>query len=227
VLLVRRHGNSGFAAGAFVFPGGKVDEADATLAPVCPDADLLPYRVAAIRETWEEAGVLLGRRMGAAALLGRDDVLRLRATYPDPATALGSILEREGLELATDSVLRFAHWITPEAEPRRFDTHFFIAAAPAGQAAVADGRETLECIWLSPGDALREADARRALVLFPTRLNLMKLARSRSAAEALDRARREPIVTVMPEMLTVGGERVVRIGSGSGYDLTEMRLGRS
>jgi 8-oxo-dGTP pyrophosphatase MutT (NUDIX family) len=224
VLMVRRHGKSGFAAGALVFPGGKVDAADAALGRYGGAADLLPFRVAAIRETWEEAGIFLAGREGTDGLLDDAAVRHLRGAYPDPLTDLGTVLEREGLALATDRLVRFAHWITPEAEPRRFDTQFFIAETPAGQEAFHDGRETLECFWLSPTAALAEADAGRALVLFPTRLNLMKLACSGSAAAALDRARREPVVTVRPAMTVEAGERVIRIARDSGYALTEMRL---
>ncbi|MGH6980610.1 MAG: NUDIX hydrolase [Stellaceae bacterium] len=218
VLMVRRHGNSGFAAGALVFPGGKVDEGDHALAMRGPVPDLPSYRVAAIRETWEEAGILLARRRGAAQLIDHADV-------PDPLKTkdFAGALDRAGFELATDRLARFAHWITPEAEPRRFDTQFFIAAAPAGQLAVADGYETLDCQWIAPADAIREADAGRALVVFPTRLNLLKLGRSRSVAEALDRAAREPVVAVLPDMFDEGGERVIRIAADSGYDVTETR----
>lgn len=217
--MVRRHGNSGFAAGALVFPGGKVDESDHALAARCPPATLLPYRIAAIRETWEEAGILLARRPGAANLLDHAEVPNPRETG-DFAAAL----ENRGIELATDRLARFAHWITPEAEPRRFDTQFFIAAAPAGQQAVADGYETLDCQWITPTDAIREADAGRALIVFPTRLNLLKLARSRDIAEALDRAAHDPVVTVQPDMFNEGGHLVIRIGADAGYDVTEMRF---
>ncbi len=224
VLMVRRHGKSSFAAGALVFPGGKVDAADDALARSYPTGLLASYRVAAIRETWEEAGIFLARRNGAAALLDEAEARRLRDTYPHPATDMATIVAREAIALAADCLVRFAHWITPEAEPRRFDTQFFIAAAPPGQVAAADGHETLDCSWLTPEGALREADAGRALIVFPTRLNLLKLARSGSVAEALERARQEPIVTVQPEMfVNETGERVVRIGADSGYEPTEMR----
>ncbi|HEX4112640.1 MAG TPA: NUDIX domain-containing protein [Stellaceae bacterium] len=224
VLLVRRHAKSGFAAGALVFPGGKVDAADAALARYGRAADLPLFRAAAIRETWEEAGIFLAGHAGGEGLLDHEELRRLRGAYLDPLTDLATILAQEALELATDRLARFAHWITPEAEPRRFDTQFFIAAAPAGQEAIHDGRETLECFWLSPRGAIAEADAGRALLMFPTRLNLMKLARARSAAEALERAGREPVVTVQPVMTIESGERIVRIAGDSGYELTEMRL---
>jgi 8-oxo-dGTP pyrophosphatase MutT (NUDIX family) len=224
VLMVRRHGKSSFAPGALVFPGGKVDAADAELARACRADDLLPYRVAAIRETWEEAGIFLARRKGTDALLDRHAIAELRDVYPHPATDMATIVAGASIELATDRLARFAHWITPSAEPRRFDTQFFIAAAPTDQTAAADGHETLDCFWTTTADALREADAGRALIVFPTRLNLLKLARSQSCAEALDRARQEPVVTVEPEMIvTDTGERIVRIAADSGYEPTEMR----
>ena len=225
VLMVRRHGKSSFAAGALVFPGGKVDADDAELARACPAGKLLPYRVAAIRETWEEAGILLARRQGdMPALLDAAEVHRLRQAHPHPASTMRRIVAEERIALATDRLVHYAHWITPEAEPRRFDTQFFIAAAPLGQTATSDGYETLDCVWIAPDTALREADAGRAILLFPTRLTLLKLGRSRSAEEALARAGREPVVTVQPVMTVEGGERVIRIGADSGYEPTEMRF---
>jgi 8-oxo-dGTP pyrophosphatase MutT (NUDIX family) len=223
VLMVRRHASSSFAPGALVFPGGKVDAVDLALAVAGRADDLLPYRIAAIRETWEEAGILLARRTGTDSFLDQADVRRLSTTYQHPGKKVATIVEREAIEFATDRLVRYAHWITPAAEPRRFDTQFFIAVAPAEQSAAPDGHETLECFWFTPDGALREADAGRALVVFPTRLNLLKLARSRTTDEALDRARSEPIVTVQPEMIVTEHERIIRISADSGYEPTEMR----
>jgi 8-oxo-dGTP pyrophosphatase MutT (NUDIX family) len=224
VLMVRRHTKSSVAAGALVFPGGKVDAVDLVLATEYRvHDDLLPYRIAAIRETWEEAGIFLARRNGSDAFLDAAEIQRLATVYRHPAMEMATIVEREAIELATDRLVRYAHWITPAAEPRRFDAQFFIAVAPAAQRASADGYEALECFWFTPDGALREADAGRALVVFPTRLNLLKLARSQTTDEALDRARSEPIVTVQPEMIVTEHERIIRISADSGYEPTEMR----
>jgi len=220
VLMVRRHATSSFA-GALVFPGGKVDAADVALAIESRADDLLAYRIAAIRETWEEAGILLARRAGASPDDAQMD--RLAKAYRHRAKQMATIVALEAIELATDRLVRFSHWITPAAEPRRFDTQFFIAVAPAGQRPAPDGREALECFWFTPDAALREADAGRALVVFPTRLNLLKLARSRTTDEAVGRARSEPIVTVQPEMIVTENERIVRISADSGYEPTEIR----
>lgn len=224
VLMVSRHGKSGFAAGALVFPGGKVDADDASLAKDCPAGELLPYRVAAIRETWEEAGILLARYQDSMTLLDAAAVHRLRQAHLHPASTMRGIVGEERIALATDRLVRYAHWITPEAEPRRFDTQFFIAAAPMDQAAISDGYETLDCIWMRPDTALREADAGRALLMFPTRLTLLKLGRSNTAAEALARAERDPVVAVQPVMTVEGEERIIRIAADSGYEPTEMRF---
>ena len=218
VLMVQRHGQSGFAAGALVFPGGKVDAEDEALARSSPPGELLPYRVAAIRETWEEAGILLAR--------GSNGVMVGAADVPAPKEGVAALA---GLRLATDTLVHFAHWITPEAEPRRFDTQFFLAATPPDQTAAHDGHETLDCRWLAPAAALAEADARTVRVLFPTRLNLMKLARSKTVAEALERARAERVVSVQPVIETRDdGRRVVRIPQpDTGYAITEMPFGRA
>jgi 8-oxo-dGTP pyrophosphatase MutT (NUDIX family) len=224
VLMVRRHAKSSVAAGALVFPGGKVDAVDEALAVKGrDDDDLLAYRIAAIRETWEEAGIFLARRAGSHTLLDAAEIHRLATVYRYPAMEMKTIVEREAIELATDQLVRYAHWITPNAEPRRFDTQFFIAMAPSAQSAAPDGHEALDCFWFTPEGALREADAGRALIVFPTRLNLLKLARSRTTDEALDRARSEPIVAVQPEMIVTEHERIIRIAPDSGYEPTEMR----
>lgn len=223
VLMVRRHAKSSFAPGASVFPGGKVDAVDVTLAAKHGADELLSYRIAAIRETWEEAGIFLARHTGADFFIDQAETDRLASAYRNPAMELATIAEREKIELATDRLVRYAHWITPTAEPRRFDTQFFIAVAPAAQNAAPDGYESLDCFWFTPDRVLREADAGRALIVFPTRLNLLKLARSRTTDEALDRARNEPIVTVLPEMIVTEHERIIRIGADSGYETTEMR----
>jgi 8-oxo-dGTP pyrophosphatase MutT (NUDIX family) len=223
VLMVRRHGKSSFAPGALVFPGGKVDAVDVTLAAKHGANEVLPYRIAAIRETWEEAGIFLARHTGTDAFLDQAEMGRLASAYRNPAMEMATIVEREKIELATDWLVRYAHWITPTAEPRRFDTQFFIAVAPAAQSAAPDGYEALDCFWFTPDGALREADAGRVLIVFPTRLNLLKLARSRTTHEALDRARNEPVVAVLPEMIVTEHERIIRIGADSGYEITEMR----
>lgn len=201
VLLVARTREVDFAAGALVFPGGRVEEADGVLAT--PGDALGAFRIAAIREAWEEIGILL-------------------AEPPAPplevATPFGGELLARGVRPAPARLVHFAHWVTPEHAPKRFDTHFFAAHAPEGQQAVHDGREAVECAWLRPQDALDQAGEGRWTLVFPTRLNLRRLARFASAAEALEDAARSPVVTVMPVPVPDGaGGTNLHIPEAAGY----------
>lgn len=231
VLLMRRHRQVDFVAGATVFPGGRVDESD--LAPAlalhCRGADELSdesraLRVSAVRELFEECGILLASARGttdfvpAAQALALSDAQRSQAE--DEAGHLLRLLEKEVLELGCDCLVPFAHWITPEFMPKRFDTHFFLAVAPNGQLAQPDGVESTETVWMRPSDALVEADAGRHTIIFPTRMNLEKLGRARDTAQALDRARRDPIVTVLPFLEDDG----LRIPEEAGYGVSKIPL---
>jgi 8-oxo-dGTP pyrophosphatase MutT (NUDIX family) len=233
--MVQRHHRIDFARGALVFPGGKVDagDGDAGLRSRVAGAEALEpaalaLRIAGVRETFEECGVLLARGRGEPALLSEARVValegRYRARLLGGELGIGAIAEREDLELAADLLVPFAHWITPEGAPRRFDTHFYLVEAPQDQVAAHDGSESVDSVWIEPGRALEEGRAGRRTVVFPTRLNLRKLARSRSVQEALERARREPVVTVLPRIERVEGEAVIRIPEAAGYGICEAPL---
>jgi len=201
VLMVARAREVDFASGALVFPGGRVEPADAALAPA--EDPLGTFRVAAIREAWEECGLLLARP-------------------PAPPEGLEGafVAHLAGLGLSPDhaALTPFAHWVTPLHSPKRFDTHFFLARAPQGQEAVHDGHEMVEAVWMRPAEALEEAEAGRRTLVFPTRLNLGRLARHRRMQDALDAARTTPIVTVMPEPVPDGeGNVMLRIPEAAGY----------
>lgn len=113
----------------------------------------------------------------------------------------------------------FAHWVTPEVMPRRYDTFFFLVAAPPNQQALHDGTEAVESVWVDPRGALADAEAGRRTIIFPTRMNLSKLARAASVAEAVSCATREPIVTVLPQLDAEAG--VLRIPPEAGYEISE------
>src|SRR5258708_18564217 len=188
VLMISRHEAAGFAAGALVFPGGKVDPVDAALAAHCPpapalDADALVLRIAAIRETFEECGILLARNAGA--LLSAERLAALLARHGTSDAGFAALVAAAGLELATDDLVPYAHWITPVDRPKRFDTHFFLAPAAHDQIAVHDGREAVDAVWTTPQSVLAGADSARIKLVFATRMNLVKLARSRNVAEAI------------------------------------------
>jgi 8-oxo-dGTP pyrophosphatase MutT (NUDIX family) len=235
VLMVTRNVASDFASGALVFPGGRVDAADGKVdmlsrcRPVAgSDAAAMAFRVAAVRETFEEAHLLLARRPGEDRLLAAGEVDRLEA---DAAARLGrpphiaDLLAAGGIELATDLLVPFAHWITPAGPPKRFDTHFFLAPAPADQVAAHDGHEAVDTVWISPHQAIADSEAGRVTLVFATRMNLAKLGRSRSVAEALAAARADAIVTVCPEVIEAPEGKILRIPAAAGYGITEMPAG--
>ncbi len=230
VFMVVRHHQIDFAGGAMVFPGGKISPADRdpALRDLCTgaaelDDDALAVRVGAIREAFEESGLLLARRCDADSPLDAAEAPRLGAAYRSDLAAgrisLAEVAVRERLAVALDELVPFAHWITPEVMPKRYDTHFFLAAAPPDQLALHDGTESVDSAWVAPDAALAEAAAGRRTIIFPTRMNLAKLARAGSVAEAVARATREPIVTVLPQLDAAAG--VLRIPAAAGYDVTE------
>ncbi len=234
VFMVVRHHQIDFAAGAMVFPGGKLhaDDQQPEVRRRCDgaeglDDDGLAFRVAAIREGFEECGVLLARPEGAQRLITAGEAARLEADrrrLEQGEVAIADFLARARLRLACDLLLPFAHWITPVVMPKRFDTHFFLAAAPADQLAAHDGGESVDSVWVRPQDALAAAERGDRTIIFPTKLNLMKLAESASVAEAFERARRTPIVTVLPEVDTSSGTPRLRIPPEAGYAVTETTL---
>jgi 8-oxo-dGTP pyrophosphatase MutT (NUDIX family) len=234
VFMVQRHHQIDFASSALVFPGGKVDPADRdpALRARCTgadcDDDTFALRVSAVRETFEECGVLLARRRGAGELLPEAEVrpleLRHRADLVAGRTTLAAIAHEHDLELALEGLVPFAHWITPEFMPKRFDTVFFLVPAPRDQVAAHDGEESVDSLWIEPRQAVEDARARRRPIIFPTLRNLIKLARAESVADAVARARREPIVTVLPTVGRGADGPVIRIPPEAGYDISEAPL---
>jgi len=234
VFMVVRHHQIDFAAGAMVFPGGKVhaDDGQAEMRERCVgvaglDDAALAFRVAAIREAFEECGVLLARPAGADRLVSPAEAAPLepyRARLERGEVRMVDFLSSANLTLACDLLVPFAHWITPAFMPKRFDTHFFVAAAPADQVAAHDGTESVDSVWVRPADALAAADRGERTIIFPTKLNVMKLAESRSVAEVFDRARNTPIVTVLPELDSSGDKPRLRIPADAGYAITEASM---
>jgi 8-oxo-dGTP pyrophosphatase MutT (NUDIX family) len=214
-----------------VFPGGKVAAADAH-----PDWDALSggsysheeraLRIAAAREVFEESGLLLATRSDGGDV-GADECGELEAMRGVVEKEPGAFLEiiRESrMSLSLDRLARFAHWITPSFEPRRFDTHFFLVRAPEGQVVRHDGREAVDHSWVAPLDLIERRKAGEAKLMFPTRLNLQMLARSSNAAEAEQAAKMRKVVTVEPRVEQREHGRVLIIPEEAGYGLTEERI---
>jgi 8-oxo-dGTP pyrophosphatase MutT (NUDIX family) len=234
IFMVERHHQVDFAMGALVFPGGKVDPADRepTIRERCggaPDSDdELAVSVAAIRETFEESGILLARPGPSAELVSGEALREIESRHRDDLNhgriTMREIVDAEDLTLACDLLVPFAHWITPEMAPKRFDTHFFLVAVPPDQVAIHDGRESVDSMWTTPSAALADADAGRCTIVFPTRLNLMKLARSQRVEEALAAALASTVVTVMPRIEQTDAGPVLRIPAEADYDVTDASL---
>jgi len=233
VFLIARREEIDSFAGALVFPGGKVDAGDGdpglrahARGAEGLDAQAFVLRVAAIREAFEEAGILLARRMGETALLDAGRLAPIEARYrlalQKGETTLSQMLDDCRLELALDCLVPFAHWITPATQPRIFDTHFFLAAAPADQMALHDGHESQDSLWLPPLAAVAEAEAGRRNVVFPTRMNLRRLGQWRTVAEALAGAAAAPVVTVQPRISPHEQGRVLLIPAAAGYGVTRV-----
>jgi 8-oxo-dGTP pyrophosphatase MutT (NUDIX family) len=222
VFMVARHRQVDFASGALVFPGGRVEPEDAALGGEAYDERERAMRVGAIRETFEECGVLLARAKGEASWL---DGARASAILAGAKGAtFGEIVARENLELGLEALTPFAHWITPKTMPKRFDTAFYIVEAPEGQIARHDGSESVDSVWINPARAIEEA-ARGIYTLVPaTKLNLQMLAESDSVAAALKAARERRIVPVepRPEKTPTGLRLHIPIEAGYGVAFFEV-----
>ena len=244
VLMVRRNLQSDFVGGAYVFPGGAVDPLDGG-----PEAEALSqgrgdleasillglesgglaYWVAALRETFEEAGLLLATRPAGPPLLAGDEEEEARFVAERALVNKGrrrflDLCRDEKLHLLAGDVHYFAHWITPRGAPRRYDTRFFVAAAPPGQQAAHDAGETIAETWISPRLALEGHRRGVFELIFPTIRNLQAISRFATSAELLEAAEQasRSVPTIEPRVIADGdgvgnGVRIVLPGD-EGYD---------
>src|SRR5215210_63924 len=230
VFMMVRHYEIDFNSGALVFPGGSVDKGDQEIIAMPElysggeglDAAALSFRIAAIRETFEESGILLARPKGSKTLidpkLASEIEALSRAELCENKTTFLKVLAENGLMLALDELVPYAHCITPEGMPKRFDTWFFLAAAPPEQAGAHDGKESTDSIWVSPREALAGGESGRFKLPFPTTRNLIKLGKHPNVQAALEDSRGRSIVTVTPVMTKLNGGRQLRIPREAGYD---------
>jgi 8-oxo-dGTP pyrophosphatase MutT (NUDIX family) len=230
VFMMVRHYEIDFNSGALVFPGGSVDKGDQEIIARPGlysggeglDAAALSFRIAAIRETFEESGILLARPSGSKSLVDAGRAGEIEAAHRtalcDGKITFPEVLADNGLVLALDELLPYAHWITPEGMPKRFDTWFFLAAAPPEQMGAHDGKESTDSIWVSPREALAGGESGRFKLPFPTTRNLIRLGKQPNVKAALDDSRGRRVVTVMPVMTKLNGGRQLRIPLEAGYD---------
>lgn len=225
LLMVERAEGMAFAGGAMVFPGGRIDPGDCALAATLGGGSAdsendLAARVAAVRETIEEAGLPIGLDPvpGAAALAGLRRALHAGAPF-------GEALAAAGIGLALDVLTTFARWRPAHRHARIFDTRFYIARLPDGApVASVDATENVRLVWATARSVLDDADAGRLRIIFPTRRNLERLAQFASFDEAVANARAHPIRTVTPWVEARDGARHLRIPDDLGYPVTSELL---
>jgi 8-oxo-dGTP pyrophosphatase MutT (NUDIX family) len=234
VFMMRRTGRAAFGAGMYVFPGGRVDGGDAddgaerfcrglddaaASEQLGVDEGGLAYWLAAVRECFEEAGVLLAeRRDGGPLELRNDD----RHAVHDGTLSLAELCARDDLVLDLSEVHYVDHWITPKGEgTRRFDTRFFLTEAPLDQEPLHDDKETVDSEWVRPADALRRVEAGELMMMPPTIANLRFLVPCATAADAM--AAGEAVVdppTILPKLRfdDAGNVAGVVLPGEPGYD---------
>jgi len=223
IFMVRRGARAQFMANAMVFPGGRLDAADcaddiaarcalnrrqaAELMSAADGQRALGLLVAAVRETFEEAGVLLARRGGRLLTLEDPETAARFQAHRDALNAhsvsLASILEAEDLTLAVDAVSYYTRWVTPTVEKRRYDARFLMARAPNGQRPLHDAQETTASEWLSPAAALAAYAAREIQLAPPTLRILRELDQVDTVDDALKLG--PPVQPIQPQPLYEDG----------------------
>lgn len=220
IYLLRRKATMAFAAGAYVFPGGSVDVRDTDQAVAWAGPSPAEWGevfhagerlarglvCAAVRETFEESGVLLagpGPGSVVADTTGEDWEAD-RLALIDHSLGFADFLSRRGLVLRSDLLKPWAHWITPEIERKRFDTRFFAAVLPEGQRTRDVGGEADQVVWQRPGEAIELARQREIFLMPPTYRTLSELSAYDSVAGVLAASRE--IVTIMPRAVEIEGE---------------------
>lgn len=210
LYMLRRSSRSSFLPEMFVFPGGAVDEEDDELARTLllrePEPSIAQrepsdpaFEVAALREAFEECGILLAaNRDGSPAAIDAARLRGGRAALHAGTTTLGELLRNLEVVLDARELWHFSHWITPPSENRRFDTHFYLAVAPRDQAASSDERETYAGVWISPAEALRRHGEGTFPMIFPTVMHLQRLMGYPTLAQLRDFARSKEIHVVEP-----------------------------
>jgi len=247
VFLMRRHRNQAFMGSAFVFPGGQLDPTDcdpklAALAlgltpeearqklnePKLPPEKALGLFFAAVRETFEEAGVLLAAPNGDdhssfQYVGGEDRFEAYRLKLYRRELSLRDLAEKEGLSYRLDLLTPYAHWITPQIESKRFDTRFFLARMPRRQVPLHDAVEMTESLWLTPAQALaRQADG-HLLLMPPTLKTMEELARFASADELLAAARSKEIRPILPQVYQDGDAFGIILPHDPEYSIAEYK----
>ncbi len=238
VLMVKRHRKSAFMGSAYVYPGGKLDDDDTTetalgfcqglspqqaaqmMAPVGTrdpeDEPITPAQavglfVAAIREVFEESGLLLaddehGAQMDFTAPDVQERFANWRTQLQQGKASMTQMAQQEKLTYNLEGLVYFSHWITPPIEKRRFNTRFFLTRAPKGQTPLQDNHEVVDARWLTPKEALELGDSGKIMLAPPTARTLEDLSAFDTVDDALKAAATQPVITILPRFDSVDGE---------------------
>jgi len=224
ILMVERSAAMRFAGGAAVFPGGRVDEADLALARGIGnglDVAEAGARIAAIRETLEETGLLLATSQPPSLRQAQ----AARAACAGPGGFSGA-LDDLGLSLALDRLIPFARWLPMHHADRAFDTRFFLADLGTGMVDLEiDATENRHLFWASAAEVLELADEGKLSIIFPTRRNLERLNQFDAFSDCADHARAVPVRTITPAFETINGVRWATIPDDVGYPVTRQAVG--
>lgn len=223
ILLVKRNSKADFAAGVYVFPGGMLETADAEMEECLSGVEealaqipegltrekFIGLMVAAIRETFEEAGILLAEAYSGAPLAeGIEKIEAFRESRKkliDGSLSFKDFLVKHNLRLPLNKLVYLAHWITPEGQPKRFDTRFFLIGVSAGTEAVTDNQEVSLPVWLTPQAALEARESGDLGMMPPTYKNIERLKDYASVEEALAEEKLKKVPEILPKMKTVQG----------------------
>ena len=236
LFMIQRNHQIDFASGALVFPGGKVEKQDKTLSlfnqskiknkkPLSPE--ILSYAVTAIRETFEETGILFAIDKNTHRLISPEQLSKLQKHREELAKGdcnFSELLESENLILDINQLSPFARWITPELMPKRFDTYFFIAQLPEGQEGIHDGNESIHSIWITAEQALKEANSDKYKIIFPTMMNLKRLAEYKNYNAVLNSLIDYDLKAIMPWTENIEGEMFLKIPEDAGYTTTQVPI---
>lgn len=226
LFMQRRAKTMGFAAGMMVFPGGKVDEHDEVVAKRSGLADRYGLeeaaaRVAAIRESFEEAGVLLTTGPDIPAETLAESALAISRRQLEFSQFLADF----GQQLDDDRLVPWARWCPPaRLETKRYDTRFYLARAPRGIDPGHDGNEAVTSLWTTAEEALASADRGDSQVIFPTRRNLERLAVHQTIEALIAHATATPVRLIAPEIRDIDGQPHLTIPDDCGYPVTAERL---
>jgi len=230
VLMVERHQDVGFAGGALVFPGGRIDPGDGRRewfdysTGLSQDIPIAQAQIASIREAFEEAGVLLARKEGADEFIDGDYAEALgewRDKIEDDDQLFLHMIQQEKLSLACDALLLFARWVAPKRVHKRFDTWFFAARTPVSQRVLEDGNEATEALWITPENAIAARKDGSRKIIFPTARNLELLNLSANVDDVFNFANTRKIEAITPNIEDRKGESFLTIPSDLGYPVIE------